>query len=199
LDAEREVKAPTRATVRFNHQMETPSERHEGRHDVDLGEPLADDNSEEDESFEQGELIILPGLEDDVIPPQIQQPLMMQQQRQSRAGCTIRPTSLWLESLEQQRQGIVALLAVPWEVFYDDEYTIQGEMENPMAFVASSNPDIMYLDEAMKQPDKLQFQQAMIEEVKSQTDNENWEVISREKVPMGTKVLPAVWAMRRKR
>ena len=92
------------------------------------------------------------------------------QQQQSRAGRTIRPTSRWLESLEQQKQGIVALLAVPWEVFHDEEYKIQEEMENPMAFVASSNPDIMYLDEAMKQPDKLQFQQAMIEEVKSQTE-----------------------------
>jgi Reverse transcriptase (RNA-dependent DNA polymerase) len=104
-----------------------------------------------------------------------------------------------LESLEQQKQGIVALLAVPWEVFHDEEYTIQEAMENPMAFVASSNPDIMYLDEAMKQPDKLQFQRAMIEEVQSQTDNDNWEVVSRTKVPVGTKVLPAVWAMQRKR
>jgi Reverse transcriptase (RNA-dependent DNA polymerase) len=39
----------------------------------------------------------------------------------------------------------------------------------------------------------------MIEEVQSQTDNDNWEVVSRAKVPVGTKVLPAVWAMRRKR
>ena len=58
------------------------------------------------------------------------------------------------------------------------------------------NPDIMYLDKAMKQPDKLQFQKAMIEEVKLQTDNDNWIVVSCDQVPAGTKVLPSVWAMR---
>jgi succinyl-CoA synthetase beta subunit len=85
------------------------------------------------------------------------------------------PMTIWLESMEQQKLGIIALLAIPWEVLHDEEYNIQEEMENPMAFVASSNPDILYLDEVMKQPDKAQFQKAMIEEVKSQTENDNWE------------------------
>jgi hypothetical protein len=92
--------------------------------------------------------------------------------------------------LEQQQQGIVALLAVPWEVYHDDSYKIQDEMENPMAFVASTNPNIMYLDEAMRQPDKAQSQQAMIKEVETDTENGHWKIISRNDVPEGTPILP---------
>ena len=39
----------------------------------------------------------------------------------------------------------------------------------------------------------------MADEVKMHVDNKHWEIIPREQVPKGTKVLPAVWAMRRKR
>ena len=73
------------------------------------------------------------------------------------------------------------------------------DMEDPIAFTASSNPDIMYLDQAMKEPDSKQFEKAMIDEVKTHTNLGNWDIILRSEVPEGTKVLPAVWAMRRKR
>jgi len=76
---------------------------------------------------------------------------------------------------------------------------LQDHMEDPIAFVASNNPDILYLDEAMKAPDAQQFEDAMLEEVESHTENEHWEVVSRASVPHGTKVLAAVWAFRRKR
>ena len=68
-----------------------------------------------------------------------------------------------------------------------------------MAFVASTNPDVMYIDQAMKEPDKPQFEAAMIKEVDTHTKNRNWVIISKSDVPEGVKVLPAVWAMRRKR
>jgi Reverse transcriptase (RNA-dependent DNA polymerase) len=118
---------------------------------------------------------------------------------QTRAGRRVRYTTRWQESVQQQREGLVALMMVPWEVFHDDGYKIQDDMENPIAFVESTNPDIMYLDEAMKQPDRIQFQEAMIKEVQSQADNDNWKVVSKETVPVGTPILLAVWAMRRKR
>ena len=51
----------------------------------------------------------------------------------------------------------------------------------------------------MKAPDSQKFKQAMKDEVKSHTDLNNWGVTSRSNVPAGTKILPAVWAMRRKR
>ena len=88
---------------------------------------------------------------------------------------------------------------VSWEVYHDDGYQIEDELDDPIAFVASANPDIMYLDQAMKEPDSKQFEKAMVDEVKAHTDNGHWVVRRRAQLPEGTKVLPAVWAMRRKR
>ena len=86
------------------------------------------------------------------------------------------------------------------EIYHgDDEYEIQRKMSDPIAFAASSDPDIMYLHEAMKQPDKREFVQAMFEEVMTHTERGHWKIIPITEVPKGTKVLPAVWAMRRKR
>jgi hypothetical protein len=72
-------------------------------------------------------------------------------------------------------------------------------MEDPIAFAASSNPDIMYYDQAMKEPDSKQFEQAMLDEVQTHTDLGNWEIVHKDEIPEGTSLLPAVWAMRRKR
>eukprot|EP00978_Attheya_sp_CCMP212_P048469 scaffold525506_cov142-Attheya_sp.AAC.1 len=40
---------------------------------------------------------------------------------------------------------------------------------------------------------------AMVKEVDSHQDNEHWELKKRSSIPAGKKVLPAVWAMKRKR
>jgi Reverse transcriptase (RNA-dependent DNA polymerase) len=78
-------------------------------------------------------------------------------------------------------------------VYYDHP------MEETIAYAASSDPDTLYLHEAMKGTDKAQFLQAMEEEVKAQSLNGNWEVVAKDSLPPGTRVLPAVWAMKRKR
>ena len=116
----------------------------------------------------------------------------------TRSGRTSRPTERLVESREQQVQGIVSLF-VEWEVFHDESNEIQEKMDNPIAFLASTNPDVMYLDQAMKEPDRPEFEKAMVKEVSTHTKNGNWEIIKLSDVPKGTKVLPSVWAMRRKR
>lgn len=80
-----------------------------------------------------------------------------------------------------------------------DEYEIQREMADPIAFAASADPDVMYLHQAMKQPDKKEFIKAMVDEVTTHTERGHWKIIKISEVPVGTKILPAVWAMRRKR
>jgi hypothetical protein len=84
-------------------------------------------------------------------------------------------------------------------VFHDESYAIQDKMDDPIAFTASNNPDIMYLNEAMAAPDKDEFRKAMLKEVDSHVDNEHWELVKRSDLPEGTEVLPSVWAFRRKR
>jgi Reverse transcriptase (RNA-dependent DNA polymerase) len=126
-----------------------------------------------------------------------------------------KPTRRLIESLEQERANVTnqrAYQAIKQNIppidgnDYDDdvyhgteEYEIQRQMADPIAFAASSDPDIMYLHEAMTQPDKREFVKAMVDEVTTHTERGHWKVIPIKDVPTGTKILPAVWAMRRKR
>ena len=72
---------------------------------------------------------------------------------------------------------------------------------NPlMAFKATnSDPDTMYHHQAMRQRDRAQFIGAMQNEMDSQLQDGNFEIVHRSKIPNGTKVFPAVWQMRRRR
>jgi hypothetical protein len=121
-----------------------------------------------------------------------------EQRTVTRSGRVSVPTERMRESVHQRQQGIVSLL-VEWEVFHDESYEIQDKMENPIAFLASTNPDVMYLDQAMREPDRPQFEEAMVKEVSAHTENGNWIIVSKKDVPKDNKILPAVWAMRRKR
>jgi Reverse transcriptase (RNA-dependent DNA polymerase) len=51
----------------------------------------------------------------------------------------------------------------------------------------------------MKQPDADQYINAMTEESQAHEDNHHWEVVSRDVIPHGTPILPALWARRRNR
>jgi hypothetical protein len=75
----------------------------------------------------------------------------------------------------------------------------EGDDNKIFAYSASTDPDVLYLHQAMAAPDKDEFKQAMEQEVNSHSDNVNWIVMNREDVPDGHTVLPAIWAMRRKR
>ena len=66
--------------------------------------------------------------------------------------------------------------------------------ENPLlAFKANADPDTMYMHEALKDPDRAQFINAMLKEVSDQKGNENFLIISKSVVPKDVKVLPEVW------
>jgi hypothetical protein len=62
-----------------------------------------------------------------------------------------------------------------------------------------ADPDAMYMHEAMREPDKEEFLQAMQKEVTDQSNNGNFLITHRSRVPKGATVLPAVWQMKRKR
>ena len=72
-------------------------------------------------------------------------------------------------------------------------------MNDPIAFAASADPDTMYLHQAKKEPDWLNFRSAMQREVSSHENNDHWELVSRESVPEGVQILPLVWSMKQKR
>ena len=57
---------------------------------------------------------------------------------------------------------------VAYETLYKADKSTEFEDQDPLlVFAASLNPDSMYLQEAMKQPDKAQLKQSMKDEVHS--------------------------------
>jgi hypothetical protein len=68
-----------------------------------------------------------------------------------------------------------------------------------LAFATSANKDVMYLHEALREPDCENFIQAMEKEIEMQERNNSWEVVKRSSIPQDAPILPAVWAMRCKR
>lgn len=75
------------------------------------------------------------------------------------------------------------------------------ELDDPIAYSmkATSDPDTMYYHEAMKEKDRPQFLQAMKDEFETHIKRKHFKVIRKSDVPEGEVILPAVWAMKRKR
>ena len=123
---------------------------------------------------------------------------------ETRSVRVIHDTPRYEQSVSQRNQGIVA-----WEVLLDQDdredvptsasqYAIQKAMENPMAFAATDNPDILYWDQAMKAHDRDKFIEAVRVELDGHEKMGNYEPIPLNKVPKGTKLIDMVWSMRRK-
>jgi hypothetical protein len=117
----------------------------------------------------------------------------------SRYGRVRKPTQRMQESLSQRQQGVVAY-STYYEVLHEDDYLLQDQMSDPIAFLsAQGGADTMYFDQAMQQEDREHFIQAIIDEVNAHIEAKHWELIPRSQVPVDTYILPAVWSMKRKR
>ena len=110
----------------------------------------------------------------------------------TRSGRVIKPPSRLIEQ--------VAFIAQAWDdVWAIDDYAIQESMSDPIALAATNNPDVLYLHEAMRAHDRDKFIEAMQKEIRDHEKRGHWEYVPIEDVPPGTKILPAVWSMKRKR
>ena len=58
--------------------------------------------------------------------------------------------------------------------------------------------DIMYLHQALKQPNAKKFVQAVIKEVNGHVDSNNWTIWKHREVPKDVQIVPLVWALQRK-
>jgi hypothetical protein len=110
-----------------------------------------------------------------------------------------RPVQRLIESMqaELQIQDIAGELFSYTAMFPSkvDELCINQTL---FAYAANNDPDVMYLHEAMQQPDRKQFIAAMCKEVEGKTKNGNLSIVPQNTVPEGASILPAVWAMRQK-
>jgi hypothetical protein len=115
------------------------------------------------------------------------------------------PSTKYRESVEMGALRAFPAHLARDEAYYDalheDEYTLQREMDDPIAFLAATkgDPDTMYYHQAMAAPDRKQFIEAMQKEFADHCTRDHWELVSKKKVPKGVRILDAVWAMKRKR
>jgi hypothetical protein len=68
-----------------------------------------------------------------------------------------------------------------------------------LAYKASTDPDTIYHHQAMKQPDREKFQEAMRKECEAHYKEGNYRLVKRSELPEGATLLSSVWQMKRKR
>lgn len=113
---------------------------------------------------------------------------------QTRSGRTVNPPVRF-------QDYVITMPAIEGEVLHpqDPDWDIEHRLSDPIAFAASSDPDTLYLHEAMREEDWPKFQDSMLEEIRAHEENGHWELLPASDVPEGTKILGAVWSMKRKR
>ena len=102
----------------------------------------------------------------------------------TKSGRTVRPTIKTRETLERGDYTAFESIFIDetseteMEKYYDalhqDDYSTQEEMRDPIAFLAKADKDTMYYHEAMQQPDKKQFKEAMVKEFIDHTNRKHW-------------------------
>ena len=121
------------------------------------------------------------------------------------SGRSVKLTPRMAESMLQRDEGIVA-----WEILLDQseeedqpvqeqQYELQQKLDNPIAFMASTDPDTMYYHQAMKEPNREHFKESVHKKIEDHEHNHHWEITLIEDVPKDTNILDMVWSMRRKR
>jgi hypothetical protein len=63
------------------------------------------------------------------------------------------------------------------DLFHDMHIELQELMRNPIAFHAEMMGDIMYLNQALRQPDVKEFVNAVIKEINGHVENKHWELV----------------------
>jgi hypothetical protein len=75
---------------------------------------------------------------------------------------------------------------------HDEHLALQERMRHPIAFHAEMMGDIMYLNQALHQPDAAHFVEAVVQEVNGHVNNNHWQLTKRSKGPSDVEVVPSV-------
>jgi len=155
---------------------------------IDEPTPSSDGPSSDGEQASTEEL----QLDGNAAPPPLEHPIAQRQPllpSLSRTRTrTVRPPARYIEAYSSY-----------YEAMHEDDYRLQDEMTDPFAFLASSSPDTMYYDQAIRQPDREEFIKAIVKEVNDHIERKHWELIPRSQVPKSEPILDSVWSMKRKR
>ena len=139
-----------------------------------------------------------------VLPPQ-QAPAQASQNStvcQTHSRRVITNTSRYNQSMMQRSQGLMA-----WEVLVDQDEredmstvstqdAVQKALEDPIAFAALCNPNILYWDQVMKVHDRDKFIEAVGIELDGHEKMGNYKPIPMCNLPKGTNLIDMVWSIR---
>ncbi len=81
------------------------------------------------------------------------------------------------------------------DLFHDACVQLQERMRNPIAFHTEMMGDIMYLQQALKQPNAKESVQAVIKEVNGHVDSNNWTLQKQSNIPEDFQIVPSVWSL----
>jgi hypothetical protein len=81
---------------------------------------------------------------------------------------------------------------------YKSHLNLQERMCHSIAFLAEMMGDIMYLHQALHQPDAREFVEAIIKEINGHIDNNHWKLIPCKEILEDLEVVPSVWVLRHK-
>ena len=76
-----------------------------------------------------------------------------------------------------------------YEVIHEDNYKLQDQMLDPIAFKLIGNPDDLYYQQALKEPDHKVFQNAIVKEI---NDHIEGKLIPISEVSKGAKILDSL-------
>jgi hypothetical protein len=82
------------------------------------------------------------------------------------------------------------------DLFHNAHLQRQERLRNLIPFHAEMMGDIMYLQQALKQPNANKFVQAVIKEVNGPVDSNNLMLQKQSDVPEDVQIVPSVWSLR---
>jgi len=116
----------------------------------------------------------------------------------TRYGRRIIRTQRWLESREQERASKSSQRTV-MKCIAEENLPESNDYRNTEHIIMSTIiGDVMYLHQALQQPDKEEFLKAMVKEISTHQKRKHWKVVPIKEVPENIKILDSVWAIRRK-
>ncbi len=90
--------------------------------------------------------------------------------------------------------ALQAMCEYDYKHLHNSQLDLQERICHPIAFLTEMMGDIIYLHQALGQPDAREIREVVIKEINGHIDNNNWKLPCTE-VPEDTEVVPPVWAM----
>eukprot|EP00957_Ditylum_brightwellii_P103941 7919757-Ditylum_brightwellii.AAC.2 len=91
------------------------------------------------------------------------------------------------------------MFSMYYNALHEDDYIQQDLMQQLFAYLSQANLDTMHFHKAMRELDRQEFINAIVDEVNNHTVHKHWKLVPQTEVPERVKMLSAVWVMKRKR